>query len=195
MINIKLLFEVKGARINEATEDKPASVQFQTFSKNEETGELKKQTLKINKEMSEEELKSLVGKTIYCDTNSHNLGEYGDSFSKTYGADDFSIAKQKGKSSFELSKEVVLESVDSVVYKHNEQDNSKSKTVIQAIVKDGLAMDIITISIKIPDEKSFKIIEGFKNKKVLVKELSVFKDTKNFKTYLSSEVIPELIKE
>ena len=55
-------------------------------------------------------------------------------------------------------------------------------------------MDLISIGIKIPDEKVYKKLLDLKGKKVLVKNLNEFKDTTNFKTYLSSEVMPELIK-
>jgi len=37
-MNIKLLFEVKGARINEARDDNKQSIQLQTFSIDKESG-------------------------------------------------------------------------------------------------------------------------------------------------------------
>ncbi len=196
MLNLKLYFKVIGARINKITEEnKEHSIQLQGLAINNETNEYKKITLKINKEFSTDEVKQLQGKTVYLDSLTHKLGEYGDSFSKSYGADSFEIVKAQ-ESGFILEKEITLNNVVSVVWKENKNDSKLSKTIIQAVVMDeNMGMDLITVSIKIADEKVYKKLTSFMGKNILVKNLNEYKDTKNFKTYLSSEVMPTIIKE
>ena len=174
---------VKGAKTKTDKEGKEIT-QLQTYLVNEKTDKLIKPTLKLTKLLNKTELTALIGKTIYCDTNTDNLEEFTANYKNYYKANSFKILKEDFADTFEVKKDMVLENVNRVIDK---SDNGK--VIIQALIQDDLDITLMDISIK---EQPFDEVVKIKGKKVLVTDLKVTKIDMN--TYYSSTVIPTIIK-
>ena len=167
-MKIELLIKVSGFDMNE-----DGTFQIQNVSFNE-VGKLVKNTVKVHKNINEETLKSLVGKTVKIE----NVEEYKKGFKFYYAGKD--IRKIDKDVEFELNKEITLK-VDNLV-------ESKEDTTLQSIVLNGTRTDLFNLKIKGIKKP---LLEEFKGKKVVIKNVRVVKT--DMGTFYSSNVKPILI--
>ena len=167
-MKIELLIKVSGFDMNE-----DGTFQIQNVSFNE-AGKLVKNTVKVHKNINEETLKSLVGKTVKIE----NVEEYKKGFKFYYAGKD--IKKIDKDVEFELNKEITLK-VDNLV-------ESKEDTTLQSIVLNGTRTDLFNIKIK--GIKKL-LLEDLKGKKVVVKGVKVIKT--DMGTFYNSSEKPLII--
>jgi len=174
-----------GQKYNENTksfEEDRTSFQVQTLTV-KDTGELVKKTLKVKKEVSEEQLKQMIGKTFDfsgIEEYSHNNNGF---TTYTYSATDFKPSSTQPKTPvFEVNK--MLSMVVNTVADASNKD--KIATKLQAIVMDGMRADLKTVKVNgIKAEE----LQNLKGKEVLITGLKVSK--MNGKTYYSTNEKPE----
>jgi len=164
-------------------EDRTAfQVQALTFK---ESGEIVKKTLKVKKEVSEEHLKGMIGKTFDfsgIEEYSHNNNGF---TTYTYSATDFKQSAEQAKEAiFEVNKTLKIQ-VDTVVDGSNKD---KVATKLQVILVDGLRTDIKTVKI---NGAKLAELQGLKGKNVLITDLRVSK--MNGKTYYSTNTKPKAL--
>jgi hypothetical protein len=167
-MKIELLIKVSGFDMNE-----DGTFQIQNVSFNE-AGKLVKNTVKVHKNINEETLKSLVGKTVKVE----NVEEYKKGFKFYYAGKD--IKKIDKDVEFELNKEITLK-VDNLV-------ENKEDTTLQSIVINGTRTDLFNLKIKGIKKP---LLEEFKGKKVVIRNVRVVKT--DMGTFYSSNVKPILI--
>lgn len=166
-IKIEIMAKVGGYDLND-----DGSFQIQNLSiKN--NGELVKNTIKIHKKITEQELKNLVGKVVKCD----NVKEYKNGFKSYFSSDNFKIINDVIVD-FEVNKEIIIK-CDNVITKDK---NSK----IQSIVINETRQDLFNITIK-----GITKLENLKGKTIKIKGVIVAKT--DFGTFYSSNKTPEVI--
>jgi len=150
-----------------------------------DNGEMVKKTLKVKKEVSEEQLKAMIGKTFdfsEIEEYAHNNNGF---TTYTYSATNFKPSSTQPKTPvFEVNKKLIIK-VDNIIDNTNKNGVS---TKLQTIVQDGLRTDLKTV--KINDIKASEL-QALKGKEVLITDLRVSK--MNGKTYYSSNTKPEAI--
>ena len=176
--------DFKGKATNEV-ESVQHYTQLQTLIENN-NGEYKKKTLKINKLLSDKELKTIVGKTILVNDINNNLKEFKiDDFTKTYSCDSYKVIKEELETNFEV--ELLL---SMFVNKCIKKDN-KGNVSFMFQHKDNSTNAIRLMNISYKGDEILNV-EDFTNKEVFFN--SVNKLQINGNTYYSTKEIPQVIK-
>jgi len=150
-----------------------------------ESGEMVKKTLKVKKEVNEEQLKAMIGKTFDF-TNIEEYAHNNNGFTTyTYSATDFKQSAEQAKEPvFEVNKTLKI-TVDTVIDASNKD---KIATKLQAVVQDGLRTDLKTVKI---NNVKLADLQALKNKTVLITDLRVSK--MNGKTFYSTNTKPKAL--
>ncbi len=164
-INTELYVRISGFDKNE-----DGTFQIQNISiKNDK---LVKNTVKVHKDISIENLTKLVGKVVKIE----EVEEYKKGFKVFYSGQDIKIVDKDLE--FYLNKEIELK-VDSV-------SETEKDTVLQSIIKNGTRCDLFNIKIK--NQKNLKEIQG---KKVKLTNVNVIKMDSG--TFYNTDKRPQII--
>jgi hypothetical protein len=167
-IKCELNIKMTGFDINE-----DGTFQIQNIFLNE-NGSLVKNTVKVHKNLNEETLKGLLGKTFKVE----GVEEYRQGFKVFYSGKD--IKKIDKNIDFEVNKEITLK-VDNVVEK-------KEDSVIQSIIQNGTRTDLFNI--KIRGIRKI-LLNDLKGKNVVIQGVKVVKT--DMGTFYSSDKKPLII--
>lgn len=151
-LKVELFIKISGFDINE-----DGTFQIQNVALNE-AGKLVKNTVKVHKQLGEETIKGLVGKTVKVE----GVEEYKKGFKVFYAGKDIKTATID--TDFKVERELTLK-VDNVV-------DNKEDTTLQSIITNGTRTDLFNIKIKGIKKP---VLEALKSKKVLVKGVRVVK--------------------
>ena len=170
-----------------------SKVQIQTVSFSED-GEILRNTFKLNKEVSEEKMKSLQGKTFkFGGVMEHEIKQDGSDFAnKTYSAKEFGQEVKSEESVFSANKTLVA-FIDNVVEKEMKDRTTKKitgyNTIFQIVSMNGTKMDVKNIKLK--DERADKY-KALKGRKVMFDNIKIFAGSG--KVYFSTEEAPKEVK-
>ena len=166
-IKCELYIKISGFDINE-----DGTFQIQNVSIIND--KLVKNTVKIHKNLNEETLKGLVGKSVKVE----GVEEYRNGFKVYYSGTD--IKRIDKDIDFQVNKEITLK-VDNVV-------ESKEDTILQSIIQNNNRTDLFNIKIK-GIKKS--LLNNLKNKNVVVKGVNVIKT--DMGTFYNSKEKPQVL--
>ena len=166
-IKMELYIKVSGYSKNE-----DGTFQIQNIHLNND--KLVKNTVKIHRNLTEEQIKSLLGKTVKV----INVKEYKQGYKVFYAGED--IKKVDSDIEFKVNKEIIIK-VDNLQEK-------KEDTILQSIVNNGTRTDLFNIKIKGISKNLLNELQG---KRVLIKGVRVSKT--DFGTFYSSDKKPQII--
>ena len=173
-IKTEIISKVSGYQKNE-----DGTFQIQNITLNEVKG-LVKNTVKIHKELSEEELTQLVGKTIKV----LEVEEFKKGFKSYYNGKDFKLVKNEANTDiFEVRRELTLKA-DYIVAVGKEKTDCK----IQSMVKNGTRTDLFEIKLK---DIKINRVQNLKGKEILIKGINIVK-MEGTGTFYNTTVVPTL---
>jgi hypothetical protein len=170
-----------------------SKVQIQTISFAED-GEILRNTFKLNKEIAEDKMKTLQGKTFKFEgVMEHEIATEGSDFkNKTYSAKEIGQEVKSEETVFSANKTLIA-FIDNVVEKEVKDRTTKKitsyNTVFQIVSMNGTKMDVKNIKLK--DERADKY-KALKGKKVIFDNIKIFAGSG--KVYFSTEEIPKEVK-
>lgn len=170
-IKMEIITKISGYDI---AEDKQ-SFQIQNISLSEK-GDLKKNTIKVHKSFTKDQLEKLVGKSVLLT----DIQEYKKGFKYIYSAKNIKVI-ENNNIEFNVNKEIEMQ-VDNVV-------EIKDDTKLQSLIKNGTRLDLFDIKIK--GIKKIEL-ENLKGKKVLIQSVKVAK-IEGTGTFYSSTQKPKII--
>jgi ribosomal protein S7 len=141
-----------------------------------------KNTIKIHKHYTKEQLEQLVGKTIKV----VEPEEYTKGFKTFYAGKD--IKKVDIDIDFKVNKKLEMK-VDNLIESKDSKNEKRTHTILQSIIQNGTRADLFNIKIK--DIKK-ELLQDLKGKKVLVENVEVVK-VKDAGTFYSSIQKPKVI--
>ncbi|MDD2651922.1 MAG: hypothetical protein PHX44_02580 [Sulfurimonas sp.] len=168
-IKIEIIAKVGGYDLNN---DGTFQVQNLSFKNN---GELVKNTIKVHKDIKEDDLKKLVGKTLKFE----NVKEYKQGFKSYYSSDSIKLLSDVNVD-FEINREITIKADNVITMKDNKS------TRIQSIVLNETRQDLFNITIK--DKIN---LENLKGKTLKIKGVKVAKTDNG--TFYSSNELPQII--
>lgn len=198
--NFMITCNVNGIKlIREEGTEKIEAVQIQNIIF-KDNGEMVRNTVKLNKEITEKEASELKGKVIELLDVKEFVQK--DGFTRTYSAEDYKIKEGVELTLFKIDRSCVIKLDNYYVKRIKDKKNNTEKDVlyIQELLEIEDEVKLITIKLNeiSNDTNTNKTLKDLKGKNVLVKEFKESKienkDTKMKKTYYSTTVLPTLSK-
>jgi hypothetical protein len=178
-----------------------SNFQVQTVTTNNETGEMEKHTIRVNKKLNEEEIEQLLGKTFYLDNVTVYNIKNGNKRDRAYGTTDIGKEVKSENPVFEINAKAQFIASSIIHEKKTEYTKGKTgkarqvvketgNTIVQGIVKFGTRIDLKNI---IVENTSIEELEQFKNKEIIFENI-VDKKPANGSIIYKTTSLPKIVK-